>query len=246
MAEPTNRAEFIQYCLRKLGHPQVQVAVTEEQLDDRVNDSLLQYWDYHFEGSDKEYYKYQITQTDIDNRYIIMPENVIGVVKIFNLGTAIGSNNIFSIRYQVALNDLYNLSNMNIVPYYMTMQHLQLMEEILIGQQPIRYNRNRNILYIDMDWSTVGVGSYLIAECYQIVDPEIFPDVWKDRWLKEYAVQLIKRQWYEPLTKYSGMSLPGGLQFNAQAKLDEAERKIEKLESELVNSYSLPANFTIG
>ena len=132
------------------------------------------------------------------------------------------------------------------VPYYMAMQHIQFLEQLLVGEQPIRYNRNMNRLYIDMDWNKINVGEYIVVEAYMIVDPETYTDVWNDRWLQRYATAMIKQQWGSNLTKYRGVSLPGGMQFNAEVIYMDAVKEIEKLENEMISSYSLPVTDMIG
>lgn len=246
MALPTDRTSFKEYCLRKLGKPVIEINVDDDQVDDRVDEALQYFWDYHFDGSDKIYYKYQVTQTDIDNKYLPMPSNVIGVVNLFEIGQALNTNNLFNIRYQIALNDLYTLTSVSMVPYYMALQHVQFLEQMLVGKQPIRYNRHMNRLYVDMDWTLLNVGDYIIAEAYQIIDPTVFSSAWSDRWLLRYAECLIKQQWGQNLKKFQGMQLPGGLTFNGQQIYDEATQEREKLETEMIYTYSLPATDMIG
>jgi len=246
MATPTTKDQFKEYCLRTLGKPVIEINVDDDQVDDRIDEALKYYWDYHFDGSERTFYKYQITDTDKTNRYITMPENIIGAVNLFPIGQALNTNNLFNIRYQIALNDLYTLTSVSMVPYYMALTHVQFLEQMLVGQQPIRYNRNVNRLYIDMDWNIVNTGDYIIVEAYQIVDPALFPDVWKDRWLLRYATCLIKQQWGANLSKFIGMTLPGGIQFNGQRIYDDAIRERGELEREMITSYSLPVTDMIG
>lgn len=324
MAKPTTREEFKQYCLRNLGHPVIEVNVDDEQLDDRVDEALAYYKDYHFDGSAKYYFKYQVTannrndavydvtindggtgysntdtvvytgggssntpsasittdangtiiavtQDSFGNNYgdapnvtvtsgtgsgaaltaqlggfIEIPENILGVVRMFNLASALNTQNIFSIQYQIVLNDLYNLSSVSMVPYYMTFQHLRLLEELLVGQQPIRYNRHKNKCYIDTNWSRFNNDRWIILECYEYVDPETYTDVWDDRWLKEYCTALFKRQWGNNTKKYGQMQLPGGMYFNGQQIFDEAIQEIKALEEEMITSYSLPVSDMIA
>jgi len=246
MAVPSSRETFKQNCLRRLGAPVIEINVDDDQVDDRIDEALRYYWDYHFDGSDKIYYKYQVTQTDKDNKYITIPDNIIGVVNIFNVGASLNVNNIFNIRYQIALNDLYTLTNVSLVPYFMAMQHIQLIEEILVGRKQIRYNRHKNRLYIDMDWSLVAVGEYIIVEAYEVINPDTYTDAWNDRWLLQYTTALIKRQWGNNLKKYQGMQMPGGITFNGQKIYDEAMEEIQQLEKEMIGSYSLPVVDMIG
>ena len=242
----SSRDAFKEYCLRKLGKPVIEINVDDDQVEDRIDEALKYYWDYHFDGTEKTFYKYQITQQDIDNKYITMPQNIIGAVSIFDIGDYVAVNNIFNIRYQIALNDLYTLTYQSMVPYYMAFQQIQLMEQLLVGKQPIRYNRNTNKLYIDTDWNKLVVGYYLVVEAYQIVDPADYTDVWNDRWLQRYATALIKKQWGSNLTKFIGMQLPGGVQFNGEKIYNDAHDEIEKYEQEMINSYSLPVTDMIG
>lgn len=155
-------------------------------------------------------------------------------------------SSLFNIRYQIALNDLYTLTNISLVPYFMAMQHIQLIEEVLVGKKPIRYNRHKNILYIDADWSLITETSYVIVEAYQVVDPNVYTDAWGDRWLQQYATALVKRQWGNNLKKFNGMQMPGGLTFNGQQIYDEAIEEINALEKEMIGSYSLPVTDMIG
>lgn len=241
MAVPTTRAEFKQYCLRKLGAPVIEINVDDDQLEDRIDESLRYYWDYHFDGSQMIYYKHQITAQDRIDKYIILPENIIGAVSIFSIADpSVRADDLFNIRYQIALNDLYTLTSVSMVPYYMVMEHLALITEMLVGKQPIRYNRHQNKLYVDMDWNSLREGEFILVQAYEVVDPDQFSDVWADRWLQNYTTQKFKYQWGTNLTKFTGLQLPGGVQFNGEKILDDAERTLDKMEQEMISSYSLP------
>lgn len=247
MATPTTKAEFKEYCLRKLGKPVIEINVDDDQVDDRVDEALRYWYDYHFDGSERVYYKHAITETDVENKYITLPENIIGAVSIFSMGDpSIRSDDMFNIRYQIALNDLYTLTNVSLVPYYMVMEHLALMNELLVGKQPIRYSRHKDRLHVDMDWNTVAIGEFLLVEAYEVVDPETWTDAYNDRWLQNYATTLIKEQWGSNLTKFTGMTLPGGVQFNGEKIYDDAVAERRKLEDEMISSYSLPVLDMIG
>ncbi len=246
MAVPTTRSEFKEYCLRKLGKPVIEINVDDDQVEDRIDESLRYFWDYHFDGAEKLYYKHQITAQDKVNKFITLPENIIGAVRLFPVGQSLNTMNLFNIRYQIALNDLYTLTTQSMVPYVMAMQHIQFLEEILVGQKPIRYNRHKNRLYIDMDWDNAVLNEYLVVEAYEVVDPEVYQDVWSDRWLALYATAQIKYQWGTNLTKFTGMVLPGGVQFNGEKILDDAKAEIEALEQEMQTSYTLPAYHMVG
>jgi hypothetical protein len=247
MATPTTREAFKQYCLRRLGKPVIEINVDDDQVEDRIDDALRYYWDYHFDGTEKTYYKHQITQDTIDDGYITIPDNIIGAINVFDFGgTPISGSDLFNIRYQIALNDMYNLTNVNLIGYYLSMQHLALIQELLVGKFPIRYNRHTNKLHLDVTKSKLEIGHWLIVEAYEIINPDTYMDVWKDQWLMRYATALIKRQWGSNLTKFSNMVLPGGVTYNGEKILDDAVMEIKQLEDEMINSYSLPVTDMIG
>lgn len=246
MAEPTSRETFKQRVLRELGAPVIEINVADEQVEDQIDSALRYFYDYHFGGSEQTFYAHAATQTDKDNGYITLPDNILSVTRVFPLGEALSSNNIFSIRYQIALNDLYTLTSSSMVPYFSAFQHIRLIEEVLIGQKPIRYNRHRNRLHIDMNWAVVNVGDYIMVESFEVVDPTTFTEVWRDRWLIRYTTALVKKQWGNNLKKYSGMQLPGGIQMNGQQIYDEAIEEIAKFEEEVLNKYSYFPSFFVG
>ena len=217
MAVPTSRATFKEYCLRKLGKPVIEINVDDDQIDDRIDECIRYYWDYHFDGTEKTYYKQAVTDQIKSDKYIKLPENIIGAIRVFQIGDpSIRASDMFNIRYQIALNDLYQLTTVSLLPYYMAMQHLGTITELLVGQQPIRYNRHTNKLHVDMDWTKIDVGQFLLVEAYEVIDPDTYTNAWGDRWLQEYTTQKIKYQWGSNLTKFSGMVLPGGVQFNGE------------------------------
>jgi hypothetical protein len=246
MPQPTNRLDFKEWCLRKLGKPVIDINISDDQAEDRIDEALSYYWDYHFDGTEKTYFKYQLTATDIANGYITIPESIIGVVNIFDISSYLTASGMFNAKYQFMLNNITDIASYSMLNYVMTRQHIELMEDILSGQSPMRYNRHMNRLYIDMDWKKVVEGQYVVAECYNIVDPNIYVDVWKDRWLQNYATAKMKYQWGSNLTKFENMQLPGGVMFNGQQILSDARDEIMQLEDEMISSYSLPVHNMIG
>jgi hypothetical protein len=247
MAVPNSRQAFKEYCLRRLGSPVIDINVDDEQVEDRIDEALKYYHDYHFDGTERILHKHIVTATDKANGYITIPESIIGINTIIPVGQALQSSNLFSIRYQIHLNDLFDLSASSYVPYAMAMQHISMLEELFVGQKPIRYNRHVNKLHIDMDWTNdVLNGQYIVIDCYSIADPEVYTDVWGDRWLSRYASAMIKRQWGSNLSKFEGMQMPGGLTFNGTKLYDDAEAEIAKLEEEMITSYSLPVTDFVG
>lgn len=238
MANPASRQELKDYCLRRLGEPVVDVNVDDDQVEDRIDDALKFYQDYHYDGTERLYLKHKVTQDDINNEYITTSDAIIGVVRVFDIGDAVNSSNLFNIRYQIHLNDLFDFTSTTYLPYVTAMRHVEQLEEIFVGKKPLRFQRHKNRLHIDMDWNNdVQVGQYIIIECYRILDPDTYTDVYGDMWLRNYATQLIKRQWGENLKKFEGMQLPGGLQFNGQQIWNEANDEVLRMEQEVTTNY---------
>ena len=246
MAVPTTRATFKERCLRNLGKPVIEINVDDDQLEDRIDEALAYYQDYHFDGVEKTFLKHAVTQTDIDNQYISITSDTIGIIDLLDIGDATSTNNLFNIRYQIALNDLYDLSRYDLVPFYMNFQNIRFIEEILIGRQPLRYNRHVNKLHIDMDWEKLNVGDFIVAHVYNKVNPDTYTDVWADRWLIRYTTCLFKESWGQNLSKFTGMQLPGGVQFNGSEIFSQAQQEKTQLEQEMISAYSLPVHDMTG
>lgn len=235
---PIDRASFKAFCLRRLGDGVITVNLSDDQIEDCV-DIAVQYWnDFHVEGTEKVYFTHILTQAEINQMFITLPSNIIGAVDIFDLGDVYGMQNMFNIRYQIALNDLYTLTSVSMVPYFMALSHLQFMEQLLIGKQPLRYNRYDNNLFLDMDWSFVTPGQFIIVKAYQVVNPDVLTGAWQDRFLHRYATALMKRDWGNNLKKYGDMKLPDGNVIKGQQIYDEAIQEIKDLENEMVTTWS--------
>lgn len=245
MAQPTSRAEFKEYILRKIGAPVIQINVSEEQVDDRVDEAVSFWRDYHYNGMQQVYLKHLITEQDVANGYIKLPERLLGISNIFDFDTSISTGTgIFNVNYQFVLNNLTDLTGYSIQNYYMTMQHLTFLQEWLVGKPLIRYNKHVNKLFIDADKSSFVAGKYIIVEAYDIIDPDAYADVWTDRWLQNYAAVLVREQWGLNLTKFTNMQLVGGVSFNGEQILSEARAEREKMEEEAINNLQpLTYNF---
>lgn len=254
MAKPASKEQLKDYCLRRLGFPVIDINVDEDQVDDRIDDALQKYATFHYDGTEKDYMGYQITEADISNRYITIPDAVIGVTRVFPLSsdvvnTGSGSNfNIFDLNYQLRLNELYEFTSSSYTYYYIARSHIRMLEMILVGENPIRFNQKMNRLYIDMHWSApeVPAGRFIVIECHKVLDPDTYTDVYNDNWLKEYSTQLIKKQWGENLKKYGNYTLPGGMTINGQTIYEEAIADIARLETQLRDVYEEPPMFEVG
>ena len=244
---PQNRHEFKETCLRRLGWPDIDINLSDDAIEDRIDEALGYFLDFFYDGSEKTYYGYRITQNDINNQYITLPDNFVGAVSIFDLGSMYGTGDMFNITYQIALNDLWNLTNFDMTPYYMAMTHIRVLQEILTGRQPIRYNRLNNNFYIDCNWtSRFTVGSFIVIEAYVIIDPDQCKKVYAERWLGRYATALIQKNWGQVLSVFSGMPMPGGIMLNGDKILVQANKDIETLEYELIHTYQEPPRMCIG
>ena len=248
MANPTNREELKQFCLRKLGKPVIEINVADEQLEDRIDDALKMYHDFHYDGIERVIIKHEISQDDIDNGYIGMSDAVISIETILDLNTGSSSEILFDAEYHMTWDALYafNSTPASLQHYAATKENINLINEMLNGRKPLRYRRHTDKLYIDMDWSSISVGSYIVIQAYQIINPDEYQQVWADRWLREYTTELFREQWGHNLSKYSGVQMPGGVTFNGSEILSEAQTRLRELEEELRNTYEEPPTFYMG
>ena len=249
MAKPNSRQTFIDYCLRALGEPVIEVNVDEDQISDRVDEALQLYQHYHADAIEKVYLSHEVTQTDIDNGYLSINDLITDVVRVMPLNDGFTANDMFDVKYQMHLQDIYSLSYMgSLAEYEMAQQWLSLLNLRLdTDNKHISFDRHKNQLRIDMAWEEeVSVGSYIVVECYRILDPEVHTDVYNDYFLKRYATQLIKRQWGINLKKFEGMVMPGGVTFNGQQLFDEAQEELRSLEEEIRLAWEQPIDFFMG
>ena len=271
MAIPTTRETLKQYCLRNLGKPVIDINVDDDQLEDRLDEGLQYFAQFHYDGIERVYLKYKITSGDIDrmksgegdtsstatqgsvstayeeaNNYIVVPDAVVSVIQILPMSDK-NNMNMFDVRYQLRLNDLYDFSSTSVIHYDMVLRHLDFLDHILIGEKPIRFNQHKNRLYIDMDWKVdINAGEYIIIECYRKLDPESFTDIYNDIYLKRYLTALFKRQWGSNLLKFEGLQLPGGTTLNGRQIFDDATTELQMLDDEIFTKYQLPDDFMVG
>ena len=248
MANPTNREELKQFCLRKLGKPVIEINVADEQLEDRIDDALKMYHDFHYDGIERVIIKHEISQDNIDNGFIQLSDAVISIETILDLNTGSSSEILFDAEYHMTWDALYafNSTPASLQHYAATKENINLINEMLNGRKPLRYRRHTDKLYIDMDWSSISVGSYIVIQAYQIINPDEYQQVWADRWLREYTTELFREQWGHNLSKYSGVQMPGGVTFNGSEILSEAQTRLRELEEELRNTYEEPPTFYMG
>ena len=271
MAVPSTKATLKSYCLRALGSGVIDINVSDDQVDDRLDEALQYFAEYHYDGVERMYLKHKITSDDIsrattdasavatdtaDNSvtatwlegkgFIPVPEAVISVVSVFPF-TDSTTANMFDLRYQLRLNDLYDFSSTSIMEYEMTLKHLDFLEHVLVGEVPIRFSQHQQRLYLDMDWNNdIKVDEFIIIECYRKLDPETYTDIYDDIYLKRYATALIKRQWGANLSKFNGVSMLGGVTMNGETIYSQAQEEMEKLEEQIQLAYELPPEYMMG
>tara|TARA_A100001035_G_scaffold241246_2_gene207145 strand:+ start:3854 stop:4609 length:756 start_codon:yes stop_codon:yes gene_type:complete len=251
MANPATRQELIDYCLRRLGDPVLEINVDEDQIEDRI-DEALQYWqEFHSDATVRTYLKHQITQTDINNEYIPIPSNVLTVSRLFPIASSFNSSfNFFDIKYQMMLNDIADLQNFagDLAYYEQMQQYLSMLDMKLNGTAQVQWSRHQDRLYIFGDFvdEDIQLGEYVVAEVYTLLDPNTHTSVYNDLWLKEYSVALIKQQWGMNLIKFEGVQLPGGVTFNGRQLYDDATAEIERLRERIRLEWEMPADFFVG
>lgn len=251
MANPTSRATLIDYCKRRLGDPVIEINVDEDQLEDRLDEALQYYQEYHSEATFRTYVSHLITSTDVSNEYISVPNDIIFVTKVFALSSSFAmSNNFFDIKYQMMLNDIADLQNFagDLAYYEQMQQYLSLLDVKLNGHPQVQFQRKQNRLYIFGDFADNDIkeGEFIVAEVYEIVDPSTHTSVFNDMWVKEYTTALIKQQWGSNLLKFEGMQLPGGVVLNGRQIFDDATTDIDKLRETIRMEHEMPPDFFVG
>ena len=268
MAKPTTRQELVDYCLRQLGAPVLEINIADEQVDDLLDDALQYFQERHFDGVERMYLKYKITQDDIDraktntdttrtvgsttytfeegNNYIEIPDSIIGIEKIFKFDSSTISGNMFSIKYQLFLNDLYGFNSVDLLNYAMTKSYLEDIDHVLTPDIQIRFNKRQNRLYLDVDWGSQEADTYIVIDCYRILDPSNNAGVYNDSFLKKYLTALFKRQWGQNLIKFQGVKLPGGIELNGRQIYDDGQRELDEIIQKMSTDYELPPLDMIG
>lgn len=246
MALPLTREQFKDKVMRGLGFPVIEINITDEQLEDRIDDALQYYQDYHFDGQEHVYYKHQITTDDIKNQYITIPDNIVGITKLIDGAAATSANYLFNVNYQFALNDFFNITSTSVVPYYLAIRHINMFQDLFTATPGLRFNQKTNKVYINGSWENYQAGQYLVLEGYQLLDPDENPEVWSDRWLFRYATVLVKKQWGQNIGKYDNIQLLGGITMNGAKYYDQAVTEQKEIEEEMINNFSMPLTDFIG
>lgn len=250
MAAITTRSGLISYCLRKLGSPVVEINVAPEQLEDKVDDALQLYQEFHDDATVRTFFKYQVTSTDVTNGYVPISTDIIFLSKLFKVQDFFGSSGgMFDIRYQMAMNDMAWLNFDTGIAYYVQMQqYLDLLDMTLNGEPQVTFSRNENKLYIHGEWwnGDIKEGDYLIAEVLQILDPETNTSIYNSMFMKDYTSALIKLQWGQNMSKFEGVQLPGGVTISGRQLVEDAKEELTTLRERMRLEQELPVDFLIG
>ena len=280
MSKPTSRQQLIDYCLRRLGAPVLEINVDDDQIDDLVDDALQYFQERHFDGVERMFLKYKFTEADINrgkgkgtngvgivtttgtanisgigttsfnfyesSNFIQVPDSVIGIEKVFKFDTSSISGGMFSIKYQLFLNDLYYFNSVELLQYAMVKTYLEDIDFLLTTDKQIRFNKRQNRMYLDIDWNAQSKDTFIIIDCYRILDPNDFTKVYNDSFLKKYLTALIKKQWGQNLIKFRGVKLPGGIELNGRELYEDAERELESIRERMSMDYELPPYDFIG
>lgn len=250
MAAPTNRATFVEYVKRRLGEPVIEVNVDPDQIEDRVDDALQMFREFHYDAMKRSYLQHEITDSDVANGYIPVSDSVLYVTKVFPIASSSLTRDFFDIKYQIRLNDLATLTQfMGDLAYYEQMQqYLSLLDMKLNGTPQTHFSYSEQRLYIfgDLSDKDLEAGDYLVAETFTAIDPATNARIWDDRWLKAYATALVKQQWGLNLIKFEGMQLPGGVMLNGRQMFDDANAEIERLLEDLRSEHEEPVDFFVG
>ena len=285
MAKPSTRQELIDYSLRQLGAPVLEINVDEDQLEDLVDDAIQFFNERHFDGVERMYLKYQLTEDDINrgtannkadsdntvgivtttgtstnvsglgtvtsnfyetSNFIQVPDSIQGIERIFKFDTSSISGGMFSIKYQLFLNDLYSFNSVELLQYSMTKTYLEDIDFLLTTDKQVRFNKRQGRLYLDIDWEAQKKDTFLVIDCYRALDPTTFTQVFNDSFLKRYLTVLIKRQWGLNMMKFSGTKLPGGIELNGRQYYEDAERELADIRQRMMLEYELPPLDFIG
>ena len=281
MAKPSTKQGLIDYCFRKLGAPVLEINVDDDQVDDLVDDTIQYYNERHYNGIERMYLKYKITQDDIDrgtakgtdgvgivtttgtssnvsghgtvtsnfyetSNFLAIPDHVIGVNKIFKFDSSSISGGMFSIKYQLFLNDLYYFNSVELLQFAMTKTYLEDIDFLLTTEKQIRFNQRQDRLYLDIDWGSQTVDTFIVIDCFRALDPDEYTQVYNDPFVKRYFVALMKKQWGMNLIKFRGTKLPGGIELNGREIYDDGVREIEELRSRMMMDFETPPLDFIG
>ena len=273
MTKPSSRQQLIDYSLRKLGFPVLEINVDDDQIDDLVDDALQYFQERHFDGIERTFLKHEITEDNLETfksgittttatsgigvtspsftetqNFLQLPDHVLGVEKVFKMDQSTISSGLFNIKYQIFLNDIYSMTHGQILHYFLTSQYLETLDFVTNSQanRRVKWNEHSNRLYLDFDWDDLTVGDYIMVDMTMRQDPDTYTDMYNDNWLKDYVEALFQQQWGRNLSKYDGIQMLGGVTLNGRQILEDASQFKADLEKDLRDRYETPPLDIVG
>ena len=263
---PATKTELRDYALRRLGYPTIDINVASAQLDDLIEEAIDYYQEYHYNGSYKSFIKIEVTDAIKtaakataqigssawyeDTQYVSLPPGVMSLNRVFSQigASSVVPGNIFNIKYQIFLNDIYAMTHGHILHYFMTSQYLETLDWVTNNNanRRIRFNEHQGRLYLDFDWDELEAGDFILVEVLMRQDPETYTDMYNDNWLKDYVEALFQQQWGRNLSKYDGIQMLGGVTLNGRQILEDASQFKKDLEEQLRDTYEIPPLDLVG
>tara|TARA_S200000501_G_scaffold330229_1_gene331383 strand:- start:611 stop:1417 length:807 start_codon:yes stop_codon:yes gene_type:complete len=263
---PATKTELKDYALRRLGYPTIDINVATEQLDDLIEEAIDYYQEYHYNGSYQTFMRIEVTEAIRtaaksftqegstpwygQNNFVSTPPGTLGVNHVYtNIGaSSIVPGNIFNIKYQIFLNDIYSMTHGQILHYFLTSQYLETLDFVTNSQanRRVKWNEHSNRLYLDFDWQDLTAGDYIMVDMTMRQDPTVYTDMFNDNWLKDYVEALFQQQWGRNLSKYDGIQMLGGVTLNGRQILEDASTFKSDLEKDLRDRYETPPLDIVG
>lgn len=260
MARVKSRKDLKEYCLRKLGKPLLEINVSDSQIEDCIDDTIQLWNERCFDGYERVYLKYQITDEDKDKYSfnknsnvsdglnfeeglggsLTIPDHIIGIDKVWKINrTRFLDIFGYGLGYHFFLDQGFNFYSTDLLHYSIVFQYLETIEHVLNSEIPIRFNKTKNKLYIDVNWNEFNVGDFIIIECYRALNPEEHTKIYDERFVKNYCTSLIKKQWGSNLRKFVGISMPGGIQYNGDQIFQDALQELSDLKEEMRSTWEV-------
>lgn len=249
MALPTNKADFIEYCLRQLGKPVIQINMSPEQISDAYDEAILYFQENHMDGSERMFYKFTVDQDFINTRTKILPQSILSVKEIITIPSSATREILFDYQFQMTSEILWNMfkgGTAGLFDFALMRQQLREIQFNTIGETSYVYNRHTGKLQIDLSAGRFAEGNIVLAVVNNMIDPETNPGIFRDSWLISYTCALLKLRWASNMQKFQGVALPGGVTMNGSEIYQQALQERQRLEEEIIDKWNMPIGMLIG